>query len=174
MKYGNRYWDFISEEVPAVAREFFKLSERREDTFVAGLSMGGFGAFKLALNMPERFAAAASFSGALDMATRWENAKKDMPETLVPVFGEEGVGPENDLVALVRRRAAEGTELPRLYQSCGTEDFLIEHNRNFTAAAEEAGVPLTTDYRPGTHEWGFWDTDIQNFLQWLDLSGSEK
>jgi putative tributyrin esterase len=167
MKYGNRYWDFISEEVPAVAREFFKLSDRREDTFVAGLSMGGFGAFKLALNQPERFAAAGSFSGALDMATRWENFKQDMPETVVPIFGEQGVGPENDLVALVKQQAAAGIELPRLYQSCGTEDFLIEHNRNFKSAADEAGVALTSDFRPGMHEWGFWDTDIQSFLAWL-------
>ncbi|MFC4779224.1 alpha/beta hydrolase [Paenibacillus sp. GCM10023252] len=68
MAYGNRYWTFLSEELPALARSFFPLSEAREDNFVAGLSMGGYGAFKWALRHPNRFAAAASLSGALDMA----------------------------------------------------------------------------------------------------------
>ena len=64
--YGERYWDFVSQELPAVMHRFFRLSDKPEDTFVAGLSMGGYGAMKLALNFPERFGAAASFSGAVD------------------------------------------------------------------------------------------------------------
>src|SRR5512134_2529005 len=67
MAHGGKYWQFISEEVPTLVRESFSLSSRREDNFVAGLSMGGYGAFKLALTYPERFAAAASLSGALDI-----------------------------------------------------------------------------------------------------------
>src|SRR5215216_3173923 len=67
MVYGGRYWQFISEEVPALVRDMFSLSAEREDNFVAGLSMGGYGAFKLALTHPERFAAAASLSGAVDI-----------------------------------------------------------------------------------------------------------
>ena len=65
--HGNRYWTFLSEELPQLARSFFHLSDRREDTFVAGLSMGGYGALKWALHRPGRFAAAASLSGALDL-----------------------------------------------------------------------------------------------------------
>src|SRR5262245_28455065 len=68
--YGNRYWTFLSEELPAVVDSFFKISTQPEDTFVAGLSMGGYGALKWALRQPERFAAAASLSGALDLAQR--------------------------------------------------------------------------------------------------------
>ena len=64
--HGERYWDFVSQELPAVMHRFFRLSDKPEDTFVAGLSMGGYGAMKLALNFPERFGAAASFSGAVD------------------------------------------------------------------------------------------------------------
>ncbi len=65
--HGHPYWDFLSEELPAVVGRFLRVSDRREDTFVAGLSMGGYGAFKWALRQPERFAAAASLSGALDV-----------------------------------------------------------------------------------------------------------
>ena len=70
MEYGKKYWTFVSDELPQIARSFFHLSDKREDNFVAGLSMGGYGAFKLALNHPDRFAAAASLSGALDIRSR--------------------------------------------------------------------------------------------------------
>src|ERR671918_410594 len=68
MAHGGKYWQFISEEVPMLARDMFSLSSKREDNFVAGLSMGGYGAFKLALTHPERYATAASLSGALDIS----------------------------------------------------------------------------------------------------------
>ncbi len=78
MAHGNRYWTFVSRELPALARGFFPISSSRADTFVAGLSMGGYGAFKLALSFPQRFAAAASLSGALDQAgpapQRWRTS----------------------------------------------------------------------------------------------------
>jgi putative tributyrin esterase len=65
---GGRYWTFLSEELPELVGSMFQVSQRRKDTFVAGLSMGGYGAFKWALRHPERFAAAASLSGVLDIA----------------------------------------------------------------------------------------------------------
>src|SRR5215207_9246851 len=73
MAHGGKYWQFISEEVPALVRDLFPLSSARRDNFVAGLSMGGYGAFKMALTHPERFAAAASLSGALDIRARVED-----------------------------------------------------------------------------------------------------
>src|SRR5690606_35149889 len=68
MAYGGQYWTFLTEELPRVAGDFFPLSDAREDNYVAGLSMGGYGAFKWALSYPERFAAAGSLSGVLDLA----------------------------------------------------------------------------------------------------------
>ena len=67
--HGERYWDYVAEDLPRQMQHFFRLSDKPEDTFVAGLSMGGYGAMKLALNFPERFGAAASFSGAADIVT---------------------------------------------------------------------------------------------------------
>src|SRR6266498_4824372 len=77
MVYGGKYWQFISEEVPALVREMFSLSADRKDNFVAGLSMGGYGAFKMALTHPERFAAAASLSGAVDISEVVREKKED-------------------------------------------------------------------------------------------------
>ena len=58
MKHGLKYWTFISEELPGIVKQLFPVSPRREDTFVAGFSMGGYGALKLALNRPDLFTAA--------------------------------------------------------------------------------------------------------------------
>ncbi len=166
--HGMRFWTFLSEELPAVAGSFFPLSNRREDTFVAGLSMGGYGAFKWALRRPERFAAAASLSGALDVAGLQRGAGPDDPVNRA--FGGRPVaGTPDDLLWLLDRAHRTGTDLPALYLACGTEDFLVEHNRTFVAAADATGVPLTADFSTGDHEWGYWDAKIQDVLAWLPL-----
>jgi S-formylglutathione hydrolase FrmB len=160
--HGNRYWTFLSEELPEVVGRFFRLSDRREDTFVAGLSMGGYGAFKWALRQPERFAAAASLSGALDLAGRFPDDRT----TLDHVFGDRSVaGTGDDLRWLVDQANVAG--LPRLYLACGTEDFLYGENLRFRDACRAKGVPITADFGPGDHEWGYWDTKIQEVLAWI-------
>lgn len=171
MHKGYRYWTFISEEIPALARSFFPLSPRREDNFVAGLSMGGYGAFKLALRCPGRFAAAASLSGALDMATRIEDPARDPIEDIPLIFGDPPVlrDTENDLFECARRAVAAGATLPRLYQWCGTEDYLHADNVRFRDHALGLGLDLTYEESPGAHEWACWDRAIQNVIAWLPL-----
>lgn len=161
-RFGKKYWTYLSEELPALVTATFNVSDAREDTFVAGLSMGGYGAFKLALRQPGRFAAAGSLSGALDMATR-HNAEDDLGLNHTTVWGAAEVrGTGDDLVHLVS--TADPASLPRLWLTCGTEDILADDNRAFLAAAGRAGVPVETDWRPGGHEWGYWDATIQDFL----------
>ncbi|GAA2710579.1 alpha/beta hydrolase family protein [Micromonospora olivasterospora] len=105
---GNRYWTFLSAELPEVCRSFFRLSQRREDTFVAGLSMGGYGAVKWALRDPGRFAAAASLSGALDVARRRDHPTSPVdPAVWRTAFGDRQVpGSDDDTVALLERAGA--------------------------------------------------------------------
>jgi putative tributyrin esterase len=166
--HGGRYWTFLSQELPEIARSFFPLTDRREETFVAGLSMGGYGAFKWALRHPERFAAAASLSGALDVAAVQD--EHGLPDVMHRAFGDLPVaGSSDDLLWLLERTAADGTDLPALYLACGTEDPLVTHNRAFIDAAAEYGVPLTARLEPGEHEWGYWDARIQDVLAWLPL-----
>ena len=167
-EHGNRYWTFLSSELPEICRSFFRISERREDTFVAGLSMGGYGAMKWALRDPGRFAAAASLSGALNAAERREHPTRPMdPAVWHTVFGDRQVpGTDDDTVALLERA---GDDLPELYIACGTEDFLYEDNARFVATARRRGVPLTVDFSPGDHDWAYWDAKIQKVLAWLPL-----
>jgi putative tributyrin esterase len=175
MACGYRYWTFISEELPALARSFFPLSGAREDTFVAGLSMGGYGAFKLALTYPDRYAAAASLSGALDIASTIAREDDAWRHEMQTIFGDldQLPGSANDLFHLARQPAVADRK-PLLYQCCGTEDFLYADNLRFKALADTLGLQLTYDEGPGAHEWGYWDTQIQQVLSWLPLPPSAR
>jgi putative tributyrin esterase len=164
--YGLRFWTFVSEELPEIVGRFFRVSQAREDTFVAGLSMGGYGALKLALRQPARFAAAASLSGALDVADLARSNRQEDPMLWRRVFGERRVqGSDDDLFALVAR--AKPDSLPALHVSCGTEDYLIASNRAFIEACRARRVAVSTICDPGEHEWGYWDARIQDVLAWL-------
>jgi putative tributyrin esterase len=179
MAYGGRYFDYVADELPVIMRSFFHFSNRREDNFVAGLSMGGYGAFKLALTRPEQYAAAASLSGALNIATLAERQipaleagkTPDRGDLLKLVFGDTQriQGSPHDLFHLLQTAKRENTNLPKLFASCGTEDFLYPDNIAFRDFAQDLGMPLTYHEAPGTHEWGYWDRTIQRVLEWLPL-----
>ncbi len=173
MAQGNRYWTFISEELLALARAWFPLSAAREDNFVAGLSMGGYGAFKLALSYPERFAAAASLSGAVDMAGARRLHDPEFRAELKRMFGDlrKLPGSPNDLLHLAAQVAASpwAGEL-QLYQWCGVDDFLYPANLIFRDRARALGLNLTYGEGPGGHTWDKWDEQIQQVLAWLPLT----
>lgn len=171
MHSGMRFWDFIADELPSLVQQWFPVSCERSHTFAAGLSMGGYGAFRLGLQRPSQFAAVASLSGALDL-----NAKSKSPEDdpirflkTQAIFGPnlEGINADADL--LHHATTINPADCPQLLQICGTEDFLYPHNQSFKAAAEANALPLTYREAPGDHNWAFWDLHIQEVLRWLPL-----
>ena len=172
MVHGGKYWQFISEEVPAVARELFSLSSARQDNFVAALSMGGYGAFKLAFTCPDRYAAAASLSGAVDIRevvkAHGDPTDKVWLAGMRNVFGDFSRVPnsKHDLFTLARK-VSKAPIKPRLYQCCGTEDFLYLDNIRFRDLARKLPLDLTYEEGPGDHTWAFWDKMIQNALTWM-------
>ena len=172
MAHGGKYWQFISEEVPTLVRDMFSLSSKREDNFVAGLSMGGYGAFKLALTHPDRFTAAASLSGALDIWAvvnpRSPRNDKDWLAEMRTVFGDlnKVPGSKHDLMALAKKVSKVAVR-PRLYQCCGTEDELIEDNIHFRDTVRKLPLDLTYEEGPGEHNWDYWDRMIQRVLDWM-------
>lgn len=170
MASGPRYWTFVGEELPRLVQQFFPISTRREDTFVAGLSMGGYGAFRLALAYPGRYAAAASLSGCLDLVHRLTQGVLSSEEQ-AGVFGKEAViqDTEVDLFYLVRRLIASGKPAPALFQYCGNEDFLWQDNLRFRQLARQLKLPLTWRQDKGNHSWAHWDRQIQQVLNWLPL-----
>lgn len=165
---GEKYWTYISEELPAIVRRSFHVSDDPAQTFVAGLSMGGFGALKLALNYPERFGAAASLSGVVDL--KGIDLDQRSGHIARRIWDGAGVaGTVDDLPGLLR--AAEPGTLPPFYLACGTEDFLFDVNREVIALAQERGHDVTTSIGPGDHEWGLWDREIRKVIDWLPLRG---
>lgn len=172
--YGLKYWTFISKELLEICRDFFpNMSDKREDTFAAGLSMGGYGAFKLGLRANETFGAVASLSGVLDMVrlkdvqqvtennTYWEG-----------IFGsfDKVEGSENDLIFLAEKLKHSGNELPKLYACCGQEDFLYQSNIEAVNIFKNLGYDITFEESHGSHEWNYWDNMIQKVLQWLPIT----
>jgi putative tributyrin esterase len=166
---SHRYWTYLSEELPAIAQSFFPISDLREDTFVAGISMGGYGAFKLGLTFPERYAAAASFIGVLNL--HQESVKSWWKDDVRLNFGENTAleGGPHDLFHLARQMAALPGPKTRLYACTGTEDFVYDGNRAFKSLAESLGLDLTYADGPGDHSWSYVDPMIPRMLAWLRL-----
>ena len=172
MHHGLNWWTYISDELPKICRKFFPLSDKREDTFAAGLSMGGYGAVKLGLRAGETFSNVASLSGALDVGAIFKTPEltDNHDQFWYNVFGsaEDFANSDNDLLALAVKRKEIGM-MPRIYQWCGTEDFLYQQNLTFRDHVCKLGYDLTYEDGPGDHQWKYWDTIIQRVLEWLPV-----
>ena len=168
--YEENYFTFVAKELPTLCRETFRcLSERREDNLVAGLSMGGYGALKLALTCPEQYGACISLSGSLDITRRGRACNLNEWKA---IFGFDLPDPTaldgsaHDLFALAEQNKAEGKPFPKLYLWCGTEDSLLTANRNFDALLTRLGVEHRFDTSEGDHSWKWWDMHICPALEY--------
>ena len=167
---GLAWFRFISEELPALCRRFFPiLSDKREDTWIGGNSMGGYGALKCALRAPRTFSRVISLSGALDAAdTAVNNTVPATRRYWEDVFGpaEDVSGSENDLFAAATALTDPALR-PRIYMWCGTEDFLYGQNTRMRDHLRALGYDLTYEESPGDHQWQYWDKKIAGALDWL-------
>jgi putative tributyrin esterase len=172
---GDQYGDFIGRELVETTRRMFPLSEKREDTFLAGLSMGGYGALRNGLKYAGTFGAAAGLSSGLLLDALVSAALTGSPtpcfekEFYESVFGDltKLKGSDLDPEALVKKRKTAGLPLPRLYLACGTEDPLLDCSRSFHRFLDAENVPHVYEEGPGAHEWDFWDRYIRRVIDWL-------
>jgi len=172
MHYGFDYFTYIAKELPEICRSFFpNMSDRREDTFAAGLSMGGYGALKLGLAASDTFGAVAGLSAAADVAEICETGMLAEENYWLSVFGpkEKVRGSENDLWALADKLAQSGKEKPPVYIWCGTDDDLIDQNRRMRDHLLARGFDVTYEESAGDHSWRYWDEKIQTVLNWLPI-----
>ena len=173
MASGPKYWSFISEELLTVCRNLFPLSDKREENFVAGLSMGGYGALKLALNHPDRFAGCAAFSAVADIREWIDNiavndAQLNFEMKMIFANKEEVSRSGSDLFELISDRVAQKSELPAIFHACGSEDFLIASNRKFRDHVKSLGVEKYQYLEePGVHNWEFWDRNVARALKFF-------
>ena len=176
---GHYYGRFIGEELVQMTRDMFPLSDKREDTFIGGLSMGGYGALVNGLKYSDTFGAIVALSSGLILG-RFEKATDD-PNAgyssrkgyLESVFGDltKVKGSDMDYEALVLKLKREKKPFPKMFLACGSEDFLIEPNRAYVKFLKEQGVEHTYVEGPGVHDWNFWDTYIRKAMDWLPLEG---
>ena len=170
MAHGGKYFTYITEELPQICRSFFcGMSAEREFNYIAGLSMGGYGALKAAMAYPERYAGAASFSGAIDVVHYVEEEGYHGRRNWGDIFGETTtiVGTVNDVYGTAEKDIVAGVSLPALYLSCGTEDRLLPATRQMHALLDTHGVGHAYREAPGNHTWEFWDDEIQRALAYF-------
>ncbi len=173
--HGAAYARHIGEELPACIERTFHAKAERGARAIGGLSMGGYGALRVGLGYADRFCSINSHSGAVGWSNMtdgddyWKAAQSlgwspEFTEELKRVFGPSPVGTAHDIRALAKK-AKKASRLPKLLLDCGSEDFLIEDNRAFHAALTSAKVPHLYREFPGAHTWDYWDTHIQDALE---------
>jgi putative tributyrin esterase len=170
---GSYFETYITEEIPELLADWFCIEQSRDKTAIAGNSMGAFGALRLALNHPEKYAAVGAFSGPLD-ARFFEQAKDLDPasyEAGMLALGnpETVVGGEHDpeiwLADYIEKIESGSTPQLDIAAYCGTEDFLVDMNRSYAAKARRAGLDLPLFLAPGGHDFFYWQKALD---QWLD------
>ncbi|HEY0461745.1 MAG TPA: alpha/beta hydrolase family protein [Pyrinomonadaceae bacterium] len=171
---NDKYESYITQElIPEIDAKFRTLADR-DHRAIAGLSMGGYGSLKFGLKFPDKFSVVGSFSGALGAAS-WTvknlgalSGWKALTDSIANVYGadESPTRRDNDIYKIVREMSPEKAKvLPFMYVDCGTEDGLIQQNRDFSALLVEKKIPHEFRELPGKHDWIFWDSQIQEFLR---------
>lgn len=177
------YEQYICRELVDFTRRVFPLSKERKDTTIAGLSMGGYGAIRNGLKNNDVFGNIAAFSSALitdgisnmpdepGAGTDGMSPPSMMsPSYFIHTFGKPSqiIGSDVDPKALAKKLVDTGAERPNLYMACGSEDFLIDSNRDLHKYLEDIGFGHLYTEGPGTHSWEYWDLHIDKALKWLD------
>lgn len=179
----NFYSRFIGEELVSFTRKTFPLSHKREDTFIAGLSMGGYGAIHNGLKYHETFGYIGALSSALvvndSMLCRPERHPffVETKQYATSCFGQDleaALKSDVNPKVLVDRLVEEKAVMPEIFMACGLDDSLLGVNEDFAAYLKKKGIAVTFEMAPGSHEWDFWDTYIKKVLEWLPLEGRQQ
>lgn len=180
MVYGMDYWTMINEELPCAVRALLPcLSDDPAKNFTAGASMGGYVAYKLCLNNPDKYAAAGAFGGALDIISILSGTAKDghenLPDTFKFAFGSADNIKETagDIIWLAGNLAKDG-KCPPLWSLVGYSDFGYQQVSGACRKFKDAGAPVTDLYDEGEHSFDLWDRYVENFLDWLPLNKGGK
>ena len=157
---GYKYEDAIIRDCIGFVDRTFHTDARREARAIGGLSMGGYGAIKLALQHPDLFVSANGHSGAYGFGhAQWRNEESEFRR----IVGPQGSGGPLDLWKIAADSAPENR--PALRIDCGTSDFLIDHNREFSAHLNDLNIAHEYEEFPGAHDWAYWDKHVQSALR---------
>lgn len=168
---GTQWEDIITDKLWKTVHSMLPTSDAPENNYIAGLSMGGYGALRLGLAHPELYGRIGCMSGGVEIPQEYASGKCVMAEQwgFRDSFGapEEVVGGADDLYALARRRKDIGT-LPEIYMCCGTRDeHEAESNPRFRDYLRSLGYNVTWSQGEYGHEWRFWNIEVEKLLKWL-------
>lgn len=166
---GQNFFTYLAEELPAYLKSVFGLEPKREDTLIAGSSMGGYGALKMGLNFPERFGAVASLSGLTSIEFLRLYPDDPRNKNFAGTFGnlEDLFESPHDPMTWLKKASAQINNLPKLYITCGKQDDLFPLNQIFHAACEQLNIPHEFIVEDGKHDWHFWNKHILHFLEFI-------
>ena len=161
----NDYETFIGKELVEITRRMFPLSDKREDTFIAGLSMGGYGALRNGIVFSDTFGYAAGLSAALHLFDDLsEEANLGLFENL-EAASKTNLNPKVAVEEMFQAKR----KIPKFYIACGRQDDLMKTNEDFRDFLRAKGADVTWDEDDYGHDWDFWDSQIKKVLDWLPL-----
>lgn len=176
---GSMYGRFVGEELVEITRDMFPLSHKREDTFIGGLSMGGYGAVRNGLKYYLTFSHIITLSGTLHILENPDEPQKRIIPSEAFYFEDirEAAKSDKNPRVLIQQlmhhiQTGDPVHFPKIFQTCGTEDPLLAVNRTYRSVFLENGIDLTYCEDTGSHDWNFWDTWIKKALDWLPLEDS--
>lgn len=164
---GEMYGTFIGDELICMLRNMFFLSDRREDMYIAGLSMGGYGALINGLRFHETFGYIGALSPALFLEERNNDRGKRFFETTFA--GQEVINTEKDYHYLIGKSIERGERIPQIFLACGKQDFWSNGCGKFSTQLDKLKIEHTYIEDEGDHDWSFWNTYIKKMLDWLPL-----
>lgn len=169
---GYNAYSYLTDELMPLVYAWLPISDKREDNFIAGLSMGGRGACVYALNHPEKFAAAYAMSSCpRDMRDERQHSiwKHRIDNQLNNAGGMDEYLKSEQNIWDIAAQKAKSENLPRLYFACGTKDALMyESFKKFRAYAEKINLKAQfTEVDGYSHEWRFWEKCVQDALEKL-------
>lgn len=167
MEKGFNYYSYISKELPNIIEKMFNTNKNR---YIAGLSMGGYGAFMIAAKNPRKYKKAISLSGSVCIKSVYEIVKnEDKKGYFSAVFGNTQNKVAKHSLYNIFLKLVKAKEKPQFYMACGTEDFLYKDNEKFYDYIMELGFDCYYETEPGAHDWDFWDKHIKKALEWLNI-----
>lgn len=160
---GKNWFSFVSDELPKLMCEMFRLSFSRGDTFIGGVSMGGYAALRIALLCPERYAGCIAISAACDIEQSiLSDCHNGNEGVWRAILGEKLNLPKSlDIYRLIEESRSYVSVCPKFYIACGKDDPLFEQNLRLKDVLDANRVDYTFEQAGASHEWGFWDVAIQ-------------
>lgn len=169
---NNAFGEYIGKELVEMTRRMFPFSHKKEDTFIAGLSMGGFGAMRNGLKYYDTFGYIAALSAAIQIFEEPEDTPGHTLFQEDAVFGDIKEASKTDKNPRIACKAMtealnDSASYPKVYMACSKQDPLLSVNQKFCQFLKDNDVDVTWKEPPGNHDWDFWRTQIKEVLEWL-------